>query len=101
MIARLMYVRAWGERYSVLCFLAGVLRIAHESVGVGKQELGFEIRQVGVEYGESPILGVLIFAAREDDLSEIDLRMPIFRLELDGALQFLKGRGPVALSLMT
>jgi hypothetical protein len=43
----------------------------------------------------------LILAAREDDLSKIDLRMPIFRLEFDGALQFLKGRGLVALSPMT
>ena len=91
----------WSERYSVLCFLACVLRIADESVGVGKQELGFEIRRVGVEYGESPILGVLILAAREDDLSKIDLGMPIVWLEIDGALQFLKGRGPVALLLMT
>ena len=91
----------WSKRYSVLCFLAGVHQITHESVGVGKQELGFEIRRVGVEYGESPVLGVLILPAREDDLPEIDLRMPIFRLELNSALQFLNGRGPVALSLVT
>jgi hypothetical protein len=63
--------------------------------------LGFEILGVGVEYGESPILGVLILTAREDDLSKADLGVPIFRLKLDGALQFLNSRCPIAFALMT
>ncbi len=103
MIARLMYVRAWSGASAIASCASwrASFELPMRASALESRSWASRFVGVGVEYGESPILGVLILTAREDDLSEIDLRMPIFRLEFDGALQFLNGRGPVALSLMT
>jgi hypothetical protein len=84
----------WRHFHGVIGLLECVGGVAQRGVGIGEEELRVDVAGIGFEDQLGAVFRFLLMSAGKLQPAKFHLRFPVVRLEFDGALKFLKCRGP-------
>ncbi len=88
----------WIQLHGFLRLSQGLREVTLNRVRVCKQQLGLRVLRITFQNDLSALASFQIFASRENQVAQVQLRLPVGRLERGRAHQFLVTVCPVRLS---